>query len=211
MKIVIFGPQGSGKGTQAEALAKRLKVPQITMGDLLRDEISRKSVVGKKIKDTINHGKLVPDEVSTQILKQRLSQSDCQNGFVLDGYPRNLNQAKLLAEITPVDKALEIWISDEEAIKRISGRRSCPKCGAVYHLQSNPPKIDEICDQCQTKLIVRDDDQEEIIKNRLAIYHQETEPIIKYYQQSGVHLKIDGMPLIAEVTEDIFGKLKLKT
>jgi len=182
MKIVIFGPQGSGKGTQAEVLSKRLKIPQITMGDLLREEIKNHSQVGKEIDAIVNRGQLVPDEVSTQILKQRLLKADCQNGFVLDGYPRNLNQAKLLAEITKVDKALEIWISDKEAVKRISGRRSCPRCGAVYHLQFNPPKIDELCDQCQTKLIVRDDDKEEIIKNRLAIYHQATEPIIKYYQ-----------------------------
>src|SRR3989344_2230733 len=209
MKIVIFGPQGSGKGTQAEVLSKRLKIPQITMGDLLREEIKNHSQVGKEIDAIVNRGQLVPDEVSTQILKQRLLKADCQNGFVLDGYPRNLNQAKLLAEITKVDKALEIWISDKEAVKRISGRRSCPRCGAVYHLQFNPPKIDELCDQCQTKLIVRDDDKEEIIKNRLAIYHQATEPIIKYYQQSGVHLKIDGLPPIAEVTEDVFGKLKI--
>jgi len=209
MKIVIFGPQGSGKGTQAEVLSKRLKIPQITMGDLLREEIKNHSQVGKEIDAIVNRGQLVPDEVSTQILKQRLLKADCQNGFVLDGYPRNLNQAKLLAEITKVDKALEIWISDKEAVKRISGRRSCPRCGAVYHLQFNPPKIDELCDQCQTKLIVRDDDKEEIIKNRLAIYHQATEPIIKYYQQSGVHLKIDGLPPIAAVTKDIFEKLKL--
>lgn len=209
MNIVIFGPQGSGKGTQAEALAKKLNIPQITMGDLLREEIKNQSKIGKKIDKIVNQGKLVPDEISTEILKQRLSEADCQNGFVLDGYPRNLKQAQLLSAIAQVDKALEIWISDLEAIKRISGRRSCPKCGAVYHLEFNPPKIDEICEQCQIKLIVRDDDKEEIIKNRLAIYHQETEPIIKYYQNQGVHLKIDGMPPIAEVTKEIFGKLKL--
>jgi|SRR3989338_3299486 len=209
MKIVIFGPQGSGKGTQADILAEKLNIPHITMGDLLRLEVQSGSKLGKTIEGLINEGDLVPDEITLDLLKIRLSQSDSQNGFIIDGFPRNLNQSKLLDGLTKIDKALEIWISDEESAKRITGRRSCPVCGAVYHLKFNPPKEENKCDKCDSELIIRDDDREEVIKNRLVIYHEQTEPIIDYYQNQGVHLKIDGRPAIAEVSQEIFVKLNL--
>ena len=209
MKIVIFGPQGSGKGTQADILAEKLNIPHITMGDLLRLEVQSGSKLGKTIEGLINEGDLVPDEITLDLLKIRLSQSDSQNGFIIDGFPRNLNQSKLLDGLTKIDKALEIWISDEESVKRITGRRSCPVCGAVYHLKFNPPKEENKCDKCDSELIIRDDDREEVIKNRLVIYHEQTEPIIDYYQNQGVHLKINGRPAIAEVAQEIFVKLNL--
>jgi adenylate kinase len=183
MNIVIFGPQGSGKGTQAQTLSEKLNVPSITMGDLFRNEVGLKSAIGQKIEDLINQGKLVEDDLTIEVLKNRLSRTDCQSGFILDGFPRNLDQAAALDKITAVDKALEIWISDEESIKRISGRRSCPQCGAVYHLITNPSTTDEVCDKCQTKLIIRDDDKEEVIGKRLEQYHRQTEPLIDYYQK----------------------------
>ena len=165
MKIVIFGPQGSGKGTQADILAEKLNIPHITMGELLRSEVKQDSELGKEIAGKINQGNLVPDEVSLGLLKNRLNKSDCGEGFIIDGYPRNLNQAKLLQEITQLDKALEIWISDKESISRISGRRSCPTDGSVYHLKFNPPKEAGKCDKCKSDLIIREDDKEELIKN----------------------------------------------
>ena len=209
MKIVIFGPQGSGKGTQADILAEKLSIPHITMGDLLRLEVQSGSKLGKKIECFVNEGDLVPDEITLDLLRLRLDQSDSRNGFIIDGYPRNLNQAKLLEGLTKIDLALEIWISDEESVKRITGRRPCPVCGAVYHLEFNPPKQAGACDKCGGKLIIREDDREDVIKNRLCIYHQQTEPLIDCYKRQGVHLKIDGMPLIAEVAKDIFAKLNL--
>src|SRR3989338_1728513 len=204
MKIVIFGPQGSGKGTQADILAEKLNIPHITMGDLLRLEVQSGSKLGKKLEGLINEGDLVPDEITLDLLKIRLSQSDSQNGFIIDGFPRNLNQSKLLDGLTKIDLALEIWISDEESVKRITGRRSCPVCGAVYHLEFTPHKRGGECDKCGGKMIIREDDREEVIKNRLCIYHQQTESLIDCYKKQGIHLKIDGMPLIAEVAKDIF-------
>lgn len=208
MNVIIFGPQGSGKGTQAEALSKKLNIPQITMGDLFRDEVKEKSRVGQKIESIINQGNLVDDELTLEVLKKRLEQPDCQNGFILDGYPRTLNQAKMLDDIASIDKALEIWISDEESVRRIGGRRSCPKCGAVYHLEYKPPKEEAKCDQCVESLIIRDDDKEKVIKKRLQAYHQQTEPLIEYYQNQGKHIKIDGMPPIPEVTKQINEEIK---
>lgn len=209
MNLIIFGPQGSGKGTQADVLSEELNIPHITMGDLLRVEAKSGSELGQKINSIINEGKLVPDEIVFDLVKDRLSMPDCEPGYILDGFPRNLEQAKLLDSIKKVERALEIWISDEESVRRISGRRSCPNCGGVYHLQFNPPQKQNRCDKCQSELIIRDDDKEGVIKKRLAVYHQETEPIIEYYKSQDVHLKIDGMPSIPEVTKEVFEKLKI--
>ena len=207
MNLIIFGPQGSGKGTQADALSEKLNIPHITMGDLLRVEAKSGSELGQKINLIINEGKLVPDETVFNLIKDRLSMLDCESGYILDGFPRNLKQAKLLDGITKIERALEIWISDEESIKRISGRQTCSKCGAVYHLEFNPPQNKGKCDKCQIDLIIREDDKEEVIKKRLAVYHEETEPLARHYKD--VHLKIDGMPAIMEVTKEVFEKLEI--
>ncbi|MDP2586765.1 MAG: nucleoside monophosphate kinase [Candidatus Komeilibacteria bacterium] len=209
MNIIIFGPQGSGKGTQADILGEKLNIPHITMGGLLRAEAGSESVLGEKIKTIINQGILVPDEITLELLKQRLDKPDCEAGFILDGYPRNLVQAADLEQVTAVDLALEIYITDEEALKRTGGRRNCLACGNTYHLLYKPSQQEGICDKCGAALIVREDDKDEVIKMRLNVYHQQTEPLVEYYQKQSVYLKIDGMPPIPEVTKEIFAKLKL--
>lgn len=209
MNIIIFGPQGSGKGTQADILAEKLKIPHISTGDIFRDNIKSQTKLGKLAQTFIDRGNLAPDEITIKIIKERLVKVDAQNGFILDGYPRNLAQVQALEQIIKTDLAMEVWISDSEALKRIGGRRSCLKCNAIYHLEFNPPKVQGKCDKCQSELIIRDDDKEEAIKKRLELYHQQTEPLIKYYQEQGIYLKIDGMPPIPEVTKEIFEKLKI--
>jgi len=201
--IIILGPQGSGKGTQADILSKKFNIPHISTGKIFRGQIKNKTELGRKLKSLVNHGRLVPDEITNEIIKNRLSENDCQNGFILDGFPRNLNQAEFLDKITDINLVLEIWISDEETISRISQRKSCPKCGAIYHLKFKPPQKDEICDKCQKKLIIRDDDKEKAIKKRLKIYHKQTELLIEFYKNKGIYHKINGMPLIPEVTKEI--------
>lgn len=209
MKIVIFGPQGSGKGTQAQALSKKLNIPQVTMGDLLRAEIKEQSAIGKQIQEIINQGKLVADDTTLAVLKNRLGQADCQSGFILDGFPRNLEQAASLDKLADITSALEIWIPDSDVISRIRDRRTCSKCQTIFHLVSSPPKQAGVCDNCGGELIVRDDDQEDAIKQRLVIYHQQTEPLIEYYQAQGKLIKIDGQPSIAEVNQEVFKKLNV--
>lgn len=208
MKIIIFGPQGSGKGTQAHILSEELSIPHITMGDLLRTEAKSGSDLGQKINAIINEGKLAPDEIAFSLISERINMQDCSNGCILDGFPRSIEQAHLLNGIFKAEAAFEIWISDEEAILRIGGRRTCSNCGTVYHLLYNPPALDGKCGKCGAELIIRDDDKEDVIKKRLEIYHAQTEPLIKYFNEQGIYLKINGMPPIPEVTREIFEKLK---
>ncbi|MDD5071754.1 MAG: adenylate kinase [Patescibacteria group bacterium] len=203
MNIIIMGPQGSGKGTQAEILAQKLGIPHISTGEIFRENIKNQTELGKKIDSIVKSGALVPDEITNEITKQRLEQEDCANGFVLDGFPRNLPQAEFLDKVKDIDLVLEIWISDEEAIKRIGQRRTCLKCQKVYHLTYNPPKNDEICDECGEKLVIREDDKPATIKKRLNLYHKETRPLLDYYKDKGIYKKIDGMPPIPEVTKQI--------
>ncbi|MBU1131113.1 adenylate kinase [Patescibacteria group bacterium] len=208
MNIIIFGPQGSGKGTQAEVLAKKFNIPHISTGDIFRDNIKNQTELGNKAKEYIDKGQLVPDDLTIKLIKDRLSQPDSKSGFILDGYPRTIPQAEALDRVVDIDKVLEVWISDEESITRLAGRRSCPQCGAVYHLKFNPPRQDEKCDKCNKTLIIREDDTEEVIKKRLEQYHRQTEPLIEYYQNQDKHLKIDGMPPIPEVTKQINEEIK---
>ncbi|MDD5290865.1 MAG: adenylate kinase [Patescibacteria group bacterium] len=208
VNIIIMGPQGSGKGTQADIFSQRLGIPHISTGEIFRENIKNQTELGKKIDSIVKSGALVPDEITNEITKQRLEQKDCTNGFILDGFPRNLTQAEFLDKIKGIDLVLEVWISDEEAIKRISQRRTCLKCQKVYHLIYNPPKNDEICGACGEKLVIREDDKPETIKKRLDLYNKETKPLIDYYQKKGVYKKIDGMPPIPEVSRQITEVLK---
>ena len=210
MNLIIFGPQGSGKGTQAEALAKKLNIPHISTGDIFRENIENQTELGQDAKKYMDRGQLVPDEIVIELIKERLKQTECQSGFILDGYPRTIPQAEVLDQVVKIDKVLEVWISDEESIMRLGSRRSCPKCGAVYHLKFNPPKQENKCDKCQTELIIREDDTKDVIKKRLTEYHQQTEPLKEYYQSQGKLIKIDGMPAITRVTEEIDKKLEIK-
>ena len=201
MKILLMGPQGSGKGTQAKILSKELEIPHISTGDLLRGS---EGELKEKIDSFINEGNLFPDELMLDILKERIEREDCRNGFILDGYPRNINQARSLKSITDIDKAIEISISGEESVRRLSGRLSCKDCGAVFNLLSSPPKDSELCDSCGGELFVREDDKEDAIKKRLEIYHRDTKPVLEEYGA----LKVNGERDIEEITKDVLSSLK---
>lgn len=198
-----MGPQGSGKGTQAKIISEELNLIHISTGDLFR---ALEGKLKEEVDSYINKGQLVPDELTVKILKERISQPDCKAGFILDGFPRNLNQAKLLQKITEIDKVIEINISDELAIERISSRISCKKCGAVYNLITNPPKKQNICDRCQGELYRRADDNPDAIKKRLETYHKETRLILEMYKDRLV--TINGDQEIDKISMDIFETLK---
>src|SRR3989338_5933547 len=206
LRIILIGPQGSGKGTQAELLMKKFAIPQISTGNILRDNMEKGTELGKVVRQNINEGKLVPDEVTIGIVKERLGRPDCRDGFILDGFPRNLVQADGLKKISNVDMVIEIYVPDRESIKRISGRRTCKKCNAVYHVFYNPPKIQEIFDKCGSRLVQREDDREDTIRKRLELYHKETKPLVNFYKNK--HIKIDGVNSIENVFEKILEELK---
>ena len=208
MNIIIFGPQGSGKGTQANLLSAHFNIPHISTGDIFRSRAKEKSDFGKQIAGLINSGQLVPDGITNRVVAERLVQKDAADGFILDGFPRKLIQAQFLDTVTPLDFALEIWIDDDTALSRIGNRRSCPQCGAIYHLLSQPPREENKCDKCGSRLIVRQDDRPEAIKKRLKIYHAQTEPLVDYYKDKGIYRRIDGQPAIEEVNEEVLIILK---
>ena len=196
MNIVLFGPPGSGKGTQAKLLAERYGVPHISTGDILRGNLNNETKLGLEAKTYMDKGELVPDDVLIGLIKDRLSESDCASGFLLDGYPRTLPQAETLSKILSelgknLDVVLNIDVPDEELLKRLAGRRMCV-CGASYHILFNKPKQEGICDLCGSKLYQRDDDKEEAILNRLDVYKNQTRPLIDHYTQAGVMLTING-------------------
>ncbi len=201
--IVIMGPQGSGKGTQADILSEKLNIPHISTGEIFRENIKNETELGKKISSLVKTGSLVPNEITNEITKERLEKKDCANGFILDGFPRNLAQAEFLDKIININLVINVSINDAEAIKRITQRRTCPQCQKIYHLIYNPPKQENTCDKCNEKLIVREDDKEEAVKKRLAIYNEQTKPLIQYYKDKKIYQEIDGSPTIKEVEEAI--------
>jgi adenylate kinase len=204
MKLLFIGPQGSGKGTQAKIVSEKLGIPHISTGDLLRSQTDE---LLKEISSYINRGRLFPDERMLELLKVRLEQGDCSSGYILDGFPRNKKQAEMLDKITSIDAAVEIYIPDEESVRRISGRRSCLQCGRIYNLITKPvPKIKDVCDEDRMKLVQRADDHEEAVRIRLATYHRETEPVLRHYHA----IRIDGTKKIEEVTSKILSALKTK-
>lgn len=197
MRIVFIGPQGSGKGTQAKIISEKLSIPHISTGDLLRN---LEGELKKQVDGYMMKGVLVPDKLMIKILKERISKQDCKNGFILDGFPRNLKQAEELEKEIKIDMYFEIGINDEDAVKRLSGRRNCRNCGAIYNLNTYPkPKSDGICDKCGGELFQREDDKEEAIKKRLKVYHKDTEQIIKKYKA----VKINGEQEIEKVAQEI--------
>ncbi len=207
MNIVLFGPPGSGKGTQAKMLAEKYNIPHISTGDILRDNLKNKTKLGLEAKSYMDKGELVPDDVLIGIIKDRLSQPDCASGFLLDGYPRTVPQADALNRILnemekKLDVVLNINVPDEELIKRLSGRRMCT-CGASYHVLFNPPKQEGICDLCGNRLYHRDDDKEEAIMNRLDVYKSQTQPLIDYYTNDGMMVTVNGTVSISEVFDAI--------
>lgn len=204
MKLILLGAPGAGKGTQAEILSAKLGIPTISTGNILRAAIQEGTEIGMQAKSYMDAGKLVPDSIIIDIVAQRLSQPDCQNGFILDGVPRTLPQAEALDQHgVAFDHVLSIEISDEEIEQRMSGRRVCSKCGAPYHVKSKPPKQEGLCDTCGGALIQRDDDKAETVRHRLAVYHAETEPLKGYYQQKGVLVPVDNQPTIEATTNVI--------
>lgn len=206
-KILFIGPQGSGKGTQAQILAEKFDLPIFSTGNILRQRIKQGDELGKEVESIINVGHLAPDDFVNKIVAEKIK-NDGQNGYILDGYPRNLAQAEFLDGVDKLTNVLEIYLTDEEAIRRIGGRRTCPKCQAVYHIEYNLPKVEGFCDHDGEMLIVREDETEEALKKRLATYHGLTEPVIEFYKKKGIHKKIDGRPAIEKVAEEVMRALK---
>jgi adenylate kinase len=192
MKLVIFGPPSAGKGTQAQKLSKQYGIPQVATGDLLRKAVADKTPLGLKIKSYLDQGKLGPDEVIVQLIKERVAKPDCKKGFLLDGFPRTMGQAKELERMTDIDLVLSIVVDFEALVERAVGRRTCPKCSAVYHIKFNPPMNEGECEKCGSKLIQRDDDKEDTVRNRLSVYQEQTAPLIEYYRKKGKLVDIDG-------------------
>ena len=202
MKLILLGAPGAGKGTQAEVLSNTLSIPTISTGNILRAAIKAQTPVGLKAKSYMDAGQLVPDQVIIDIVAQRLSESDCANGFILDGVPRTIAQAKALDEAgVTFDKVLSIEISDEEIEGRMSGRRVCAQCGASYHIVARPTKVEGVCDSCGGSVVQRDDDKPETVRQRLAVYHEQTEPLKGYYQGKGLLRSVDNQPTIEATTK----------
>jgi adenylate kinase len=204
VNLVLFGPPGAGKGTQALFLVERYGVPQISTGDLLRAAVKAQTLVGLKAKAIMDAGGLVPDEVVLEIVQNRLVQQDCEKGFVLDGFPRTIPQADVLNEMLSsmgksIEHVISLEIPNELIVQRLSGRRTCSVCGKGCHVVNAPPKVDGICDSCGGKLLQRDDDQADSIANRLNVYEQQTAPLKSYYEKSGLLRKIDGAGSIEDI------------
>ncbi|HDQ71568.1 MAG TPA: adenylate kinase [Chloroflexi bacterium] len=206
--VVLLGPPGAGKGTQAKLLAQSFDLPHVSSGDLFRDHLKRETRLGLLAKDYMDRGGLVPDNVTVDMVIDRLSQPVCQKGAILDGFPRTLSQALALDEAMEergeqVDLAPLIQVSDDEVVKRLTARRSCRSCGAVYHLLFNPPRVEGVCDVCGGPLYQRDDDNPETVRNRLYTYYKETSPLIGYYCAKGVLREVDGERSIDDIQVDL--------
>jgi adenylate kinase len=207
MNLILLGAPGAGKGTQASYISKRYHIPHISTGDMLRTAVSRDTELGMKAKSYMNAGELVPDELVISIIKERLSEKDCKKGFLLDGFPRTIQQAKSLDAITKISSVIFISVPDEVVISRLSGRRSCT-CGAVYHIESAKPKKEDICNSCGGKLYQREDDNEKTVSNRLAQFNKQTQPLIEYYREKGVLNPVDGTKAIDDISKEIEGILE---
>ncbi len=199
--IVLLGPPGSGKGTQGEMLSEKLGYTRLSTGDMLREAVRNGTELGKKAKGYMDSGALVPNDVIIGLMKEKIAQA--KGGVILDGFPRTIAQADALGEQVEVDLALNLDVADDELVKRLTMRRSCPGCNAVYHLVSNPPKQEGVCDKCGEKLYQRDDDKEETVKNRLQVYRDNTMPLIDYYDKKGVLVTIQGVGDISEIFEKV--------
>ena len=209
MKLILLGAPGAGKGTQAEVLCQKLGIPTISTGNILRAAIQEGTPVGLQAKSYMDAGKLVPDEVIIQIVAQRIAQSDCAEGFILDGVPRTIAQAEALdAAGVRFDRVLSLEITDQEIEERMSGRRVCSKCGASFHIHARPTKVEGVCDNCGGPVVQRDDDKPETVRHRLEVYHQQTEPLKDYYQAKGLLTLVDNRPTIEATTQAIMEALQ---
>lgn len=197
MKIIMLGAPGAGKGTQAKMIADKYQVPHVSTGDIFRANIKEGTELGKEAKTYMDKGLLVPDELTVKILLDRVAKEDCKNGYVLDGFPRTIPQAEVLDKALSemgdaIDYAIDVEVPDENIIRRMSGRRACLACGATYHIVHVPPKKEGICDRCGKELVLRDDDKPETVKNRLEVYHDQTQPLIDFYTKKGILKTVDG-------------------
>lgn len=204
MKIIMLGAPGAGKGTQAKRIAEKYSIPHISTGDIFRANIKNGTELGNKAKTYMDKGELVPDSLVVDLVIDRFKEADCANGYVLDGFPRTIPQAEALDEALKaigekVDYAINVEVPDENIINRMSGRRACVGCGATYHIKFNPTKVENVCDACGQNLILRDDDKPETVKNRLEVYHNQTQPLIDYYSKQGIMKEVDGTVAMDDV------------
>ena len=204
MNLIFLGAPGAGKGTLASLLSKDYGIPQISTGDLFRAAVKDGSELGRKVKGIMEKGELVPDSLTVELVKERLGKPDAQQGYILDGFPRTVAQADALAEFQKIDAAINFRISDQLVIRRLSGRRVCRSCGAIYHIDNMPPKKEGVCDACGGELYIRDDDKIESIRNRLRVYKEQTEPLIAYYRRKGLLQEIDS----SKSPQDSIGQIK---
>ena len=213
MKLILLGAPGAGKGTQAKLLVDKYDIPHISTGDIFRENIKNGTELGKKAKAFMDAGGLVPDELTVDLVMNRLSQEDCKKGYILDGFPRTIPQAERLTEALEargeaLDAAIDVEVQDGIIIDRMAGRRVCPKCGASYHVVTIPPKKEGICDACGAELITREDDKPETVKKRLDVYHDQTQPLIDYYNGQGIVVTVDGTQAMEDVFTEIVKKLE---
>lgn len=211
MKITIMGPPGGGKGTQAEILSEKLSIPHISTGAIIRSAIREKTELGKAAEDYIANGQLVPDKLVIDMVSKRLSEKDCENGYILDGFPRTLPQADAMDEIgIELDYALNLLVADEVIVDRLGGRRECKVCAAPYHVKFNPPEKEGVCDKCGGVLITRADDVPDTIRQRLSVYHSETEPLVDFYKKKEVLVNVTGKDSIEDTTDAVLEALGVK-
>ena len=213
MRVVLVGPPGAGKGTQAQFLASHLSIPKISTGDIFRDNVSHGTALGRRAQAYMERGDLVPDEVTIAMVSDRLADDDAAAGFLLDGFPRNVPQAEtlkkmLLAWDTRLDVVLELVVDDDEVVRRLSGRRTCRRCGRTWHLSFDPPNQPDICDDCGGELFQRDDDREVTIRHRLEVYQQQTTPLVSFYADEGTLLGLDATGPVDEITERALSALR---
>ncbi|BFL75764.1 MULTISPECIES: adenylate kinase [Finegoldia] len=213
MRLILLGPPGAGKGTQAKRVIEEFDIPHISTGDIFRKNIKEKTELGQKVEGLLAEGKLVPDELTIEIVWDRLDQEDCKNGFLLDGFPRTIPQAEALDEGLAkrglkLDRVLNIDVDKDSLVKRLSGRRVCPNCGASYHIDNNPPKVEGICDVCQTPVIQREDDKEQTVLDRIKVYDSQTKPLVDFYNKQDLVFTVDGTLPIDEITNKLVTELK---
>ncbi len=208
MILILLGAPGVGKGTQGQLISKEFSIPQISTGDILRKEVKEKTHLGLEAKKYMDSGALVPDDIIVGMMEKRIKEKDCKNGFILDGFPRTVAQAEALDKMLfknnlELNSVILIDVDEKEIVERLTGRRVCPKCGAVYHIKNNPPKNDNICDKCGSKLIQRDDDKKDVVENRLRVYQESTLPLVEYYNNSKKLVKVDGIGNIYDIFKNI--------
>lgn len=213
MRLILLGPPGAGKGTQADYIIKEFGIPHISTGDIFRANIKNETELGKEVKNYLNEGKLVPDELTIRIVWDRLDKEDCKDGFLLDGFPRTLPQAEALTKGLEerglsLDRVVNIEVGSDVLVPRLAGRRVCKSCGATYHVIGNPTKVDGLCDKCGGDVIQRDDDSEETVLNRIKVYESQTKPLIDYYTKKGLLKSFDGTKAIEELSKEISDGLK---